>query len=201
MCNSKKIVRKPNNLITKYWDDMEGFLADAKKVDRNYELYLSNLDKEERALPKFNTWGCRYTILSSFLYLEAFINLEYFHHLFPTPSPKELNQTQIANLDRTMIETHFDEKWSTWIENFVGKKLKLKGEREYQELMQLKNWRNHLTHYKIQHMMFIHKEIETVEGAIEAKRIAVQSTKWYYDITQVEIPEWIQRDVLASSNE
>jgi len=49
--------------------------------------------------------------------------------------------------------------------------------------------------------MFIHKEIETVERAIEAKRIAVQSTKWYYDITQVEIPEWIQRDVLASGNE
>ena len=99
-------------------------------------------------------------------------------------------------VDKDMIETPFDVKWSTWIENVRGEKLNLRGCREHQELMQLKDWRNHLTHYKIQHLIIISKEIDTIETAIEAKRIAVQSTKWYYDITKIDIPEWIQQDIV-----
>ena len=74
---------------------MEGFLLDAEKVDSEYKTYIAGLSEEESELPKFNTWGCRYTILSSFLYLEAFINSEFFSHMFPSISPRELSPVQV----------------------------------------------------------------------------------------------------------
>ena len=177
---------------------MEGFLLDAEKVDIEYKTYITGLSEEELVMPKFDTWGCRYTILSSFLYLEAFINSEFFSHVFPSKSPRDLSPVQIATLDQRMVETRFEDKWSIWIEQIIGDKLNLKGDREHQELMQLARWRNHLTHYKIQLMMLIHSEIETIENAREAKRIAIQSTKWYYDLIKSEPPEWIQCDILGS---
>ena len=197
MKKSKRIVRKPVNLVTQYWDDMEEFLSDAEKADSKYKAYLSSISEQERALPKLDTWGCRYTILSSFLYLEALINLEYFNYMFPSISPRELKLTQKATLDKKMRDTPFDRKWSTWIETIVGRELNLRECQEHKELMLLKGWRNYLTHYKIQHMLLIHEEIETIEKARDAKRIAIQSTKWYYDITQIEPAEWIQRDILG----
>lgn len=136
---------------------MEEFLLDAEKVDSEYKTYITGLPEEELVVPKFDTWGCRYTILSSFLYLEAFINSEFFSHMFPAISPRDLSPVQIATLDQKMIKTRFGDKWSIWIEEIIGDKLNLKGDREHQELMQLTCWRNHLTHYKIQHMMLIIK--------------------------------------------
>jgi len=208
----KKVIGKPHNLVTAYWDDMRHFQLEAESVEKVRELYDrcytaamrslpddNKLKKVAPNLPTFDRRGIRYAILSSFLFLEAFINQEYFGEMGFKNSPSELTNTQKKNLDKIIIETSFDEKWSLWVSDFsetrTGNKLKLKGETEYQELMKLKGWRNHLTHYKIHHVMLVADEIEIIDNSREAVKIAIQTVKWYFKHTKKEMPEWMRNEL------
>lgn len=112
-------MRKPHNLITAYWDDMRHFQLEAEKVERVRELYdrcyiaavvgLPDEDEVKKAMPNLPTFdkrGIRYAILSSCLFLEAFINQEYFDEMGFKNSPSELNSTQKKNLDEVFIIPH-----------------------------------------------------------------------------------------------
>jgi len=207
----KKVIRKPHNLVRAYWDDMRHFQIEAENVEKVRELYdrcytaaMRNLPDDNELkkavpnLPTFDKRGIRYVILSSFLFLEAFINQEYLDEMGFKNSPIELTNTQKKNLDKIIFETSFDEKWSLWISDFsetrTGDKLKVKGETEYQELMKLKDWRNQLTHYKIHHLMSV-SQIESINNSREAVKIAVQTVKWYSKHTKKEMPEWMKNEL------
>jgi hypothetical protein len=207
-----KRVRKPHNLVTAYWDDMKNFHFESEKVESVRELYdrcyttaISNLQEDNKLkkiipnLPTFDRRGIRYTILSSFLFLEAFINQEYYNEIGFKNSISELTPTQKKSLDKIIIETSFEEKWSLWISDFLetgtGSIVKVKGGKEFQDLMKLKGWRNHLTHYKIHHLQFVADRIESIENSREAFRIAVQTVKWYFNLTKKDMPEWIKKEL------
>lgn len=207
-------MRKPHNLITAYWDDMRHFQLEAERVERVRELYdrcytaaVSSLPDEDELkkampnLPTFDKRGIRYAILSSFLFLEAFINQEYFDEMGFKNSPSELTPAQKKNLDLIIFKTSFEDKWSLWVSDFsesrTGNKLNnLKGEKEFQELKKLKDWRNQLTHYKIHHLLLVAHEIETIDNAREAIRIAVQTVKWYFNHTKKEMPDWMKHEII-----
>jgi hypothetical protein len=188
------IIRKPHNLVTAYWDDSEFFLnaaevAESQKGTGEYDILFPD-DKR----------GMRFTILSSFLFLEAFINAEYFNEEVGHVTPESVSPAQRNMLDQMMIKTSFDDKWSKWIGSFCKNgKQDLKGRKEFQELKKLKELRNHLTHYKIHNLMLVAHEIETIVNAREANRIAKQTVEWYYQITEKKIPAWISRDILKKA--
>lgn len=206
-------MRKPHNLVTAYWDDILYFLREAENAEGEREWYDTldinvpsdlpeeNLIKKQISsyLPPFKKRGIRYTILSSFLFLEAFINQEYFEGIHPTEGPANLSNIQKKNLDKAMLETPFHDKWSLWIEFIIdakdSNKTKIKAKKEYQDLMELKGWRNYLTHYKIHNLMFVAHELESISTAREALRIAAQSVNWYFQLTKKEMPEWIEKEI------
>lgn len=185
-------IRKPHNLVTAYWDDVEYFLQEAENAaDGKGPTETDILFPAQKR-------GMRYAILSSFLFLEAFINAEYFDEMDFKKGPSSMTDIQKHHLDEVIINASFDEKWSTWVEDICQKgKQNLKGGKEFQELKTLKFWRNHLTHYKIHHLMVIAKDIETIENARKARLIAMQTISWYYHLTGKKIPDWIKRDILA----
>ncbi len=203
-------IRKPHNLVTEYWDDILYFLTYAEKVEKNrlsydglYQTAVNNLPdnhimKEKvPQLPTFDKRGCRYCILSSFLFLEAFINAEYTTNIYEDKQLDQLSPIQKNNLDNQLMKP-FDEKWNEWVKLLAkDDALKLKGHKAYQDLMRLKNWRNHLTHYKIHNLMLVAHELETIANAREAFFFVCQAIEWYYLTTKFDIPEWIQRDILS----
>jgi hypothetical protein len=187
-------VRKPHNLITSYWDDIEYFLAEAEKAPST-----KGPGQVDILFPAQKR-GMRFGILSSFLFLEAFINAEYFDEMKFTTGPAEITQLQKLNLDNAIMNTNFDDKWSTWIEKFCQTdNMKLRAGKEFQQIRKLKEWRNHLTHYKIHDLMLVARQIETIENTREAKAIVVRAIQWYYRLTQKEVPDWIKRDIIKTS--
>ncbi|MBN9482514.1 MAG: hypothetical protein BGO70_18205 [Bacteroidetes bacterium 43-93] len=183
------IVRKPHNLVTSYWDDSHFFSKAASSlVPRKIEQYDYLSPEEKRVI--------RYAILSSFLFLEAFINAEYFDEMGYV-DPRKISLLQKQNLDQILTDTYFEDKWSNWIENISKKgKQQLKGTKEFQKIKKLKDWRNHLTHYKIHNLMLVANDIETIANAIEANQTAKLAIAWYYNITGKNVPDWINRDIL-----
>ncbi len=204
------VIRKPHNLVTAYWDDILYFLAYSEKIeqerflyDEMYQAALKNISAnnplKEKApqLPTFDKRGFRYCILSSFLFLEAFINAEYTTNIYKNIRINQLSPIQKNNIE-DQLKKRFEEKWNDWIMLLAqNNTLKLKGEKPYQDLMKLINWRNHLTHYKIHNIMFVAHEIETIANARKAVFVARQTIKWYYSKTNFKTPEWILRDVLS----
>jgi hypothetical protein len=181
-------VRKPHNLITEYWDDMEYFLAEAEKVEK------WRVETDAPISPKR---FIRHSILSAFLFLEAFINGEYFEQMNFADGIKSLKPIQKRDLETMIIKTSFDEKWSIWIGDFMEKpKPNLQNEVPYKNLLKLKGWRNQLTHYKMHELMIVAHEIQTIANAREARKITRQAIQWYYDKTKFKVPEWIERDIL-----
>lgn len=183
-------MRKPHNLITSYWDDSVYFLNEAEKAFSQFK------GEENEILFPSEKRGFRYAVLSSFLFLEAFINAEYVDQMNFNSSLKDLSQLQINSLDADLLRTTFEDKWSKWINTFANNTLPLKNDPVFSQLKELKDWRNHLTHYKIHRLYFVARDIENIECARKAQTIARNAVKWYFDITQFEIPEWIVRDVL-----
>ncbi|SDP13086.1 hypothetical protein SAMN05428975_0419 [Mucilaginibacter sp. OK268] len=206
------IIRKPHNLITYYWDDMEYFLSEAEKSNdiysvQNsfYKIALKSIPDNEEVkikvpnLPVFDKRNIRFCILSSFLFLEAFINGEYFESLEFKNTIRELNPSQIQTLESEMVRTYFDEKWSRWVALFMkDPHANLKGDLAFQNMKKLKEWRNRLTHYKIQELMEIAHDVQCIENAREAKRIVVDVIAWYYSKTKRKIPDWVRRDILST---
>lgn len=182
------MIRKPHNLITEYWDDAEYFLAEAEKME---------LERMGYAEPRvYNKRSIRHCILSSFFFLEAFINGEYFERMNFGGPISELNLSQREVLEGAM-KISFEQKWSKWINEFIGKdKINLENETAFKNLRQLRILRNFLAHYKIQDLMLVAHDIQTIETARRARQIAADAVKWYYDKTTFVIPEWIARDVL-----
>ena len=108
----------------------------------------------------------------------------------------ELNLSQREVLESAM-KVSFEQKWSKWINEFIGKdKINLENETAFKNLRQLRILRNFLTHYKIQDLMLVAHDIQTIETARRARQIATDAVKWYYEKTTFVIPEWIARDVL-----
>lgn len=182
------MIRKPHNLVTAYWDDCEYFLLQVLSIVPKRVENIDYIDpKDKRPI--------RYAILSSFLFLEAFINAEYFDHN-GYEDPKMISIEEKKQLDKKLIFTKFDDKWSNWIEDFChDDKLHLKGNNQFQAIGQLKDWRNRLTHYKLHELMVIANDIETIENAKKANQIAIGALQWYYSLTKKEVPKWINRDV------
>ncbi|MGO4289880.1 hypothetical protein [Chitinophaga sp. RAB17] len=184
------VIRKPHNLVTAYWDDIEYFLQQAEAAE-----VLKGPEPADILFPTQKR-GMRFTILSSFLFLEAFINAEYFDEMGFKNGPTSMTETQKYDLDNSIMNTYFDDKWSTWIEKICQNgKQSLKGTKEFQEIRKLKDWRNHLTHYKIHSLLLVASDIETIENAREAAAIVVRVLRWYYVLTRKEVPEWINRDI------
>ncbi|TFF34560.1 hypothetical protein [Mucilaginibacter psychrotolerans] len=181
-------VRKPHNLITEYWDDMEYFLAEAEKVEKW---------RKETDAPIFPKRYIRHCILSAFLFLEAFINGEYFEQMNFADGIAGLKPIQKRDLETMIIKTSFDEKWSSWVADFMEQsKPNLQNEVPYKNLLKLKSWRNQLTHYKLHELFIVAHNIQTISNAREARKFSQQAIRWYYDKTKFEVPEWIARDIM-----
>ncbi|PWK72897.1 hypothetical protein LX99_04227 [Mucilaginibacter oryzae] len=185
------MIRKPHNLVTAYWDDLIYFLNEAENTPKR--VVEGNLTV---SFPS-DKRGIRYTILSAFLFLEAFINAEFLDQMGLSAKTSEISEFQKHILDQQLIETLFEDKWSKWL-NLISpmNKEKLKGDKPFQDLMKLKDWRNHLTHYKLHQLFLVAKEIETIENAREACAIAIQAISFYYQVTGLAPSEWVSRDIL-----
>nr|WP_067054285.1 hypothetical protein [Mucilaginibacter sp. L294] len=181
------MTRKPHNLITSYWDDSQYFSTAA------LALIPKKIEEHDYISPE-NKRMIRYAILSSFFFLEAFINAEYFE-AEGYSNPRGLTIAENNKLDSIFTETYFEDKWSKWIGFFCNdEELKVKGTKEFQNIKKLKDWRNYLTHYKLNNLMTANN-IETIANAKKANQIVVDALKWYYSLTKKQIPEWISRDV------
>lgn len=180
-------VRKPHNLITEYWDDTEIFLQEAEKMETERMSY------EYPGV--YNKRNLRYCILSSFLFLEAFINGEYFTRINPVEQIKDLNSTQKANLDNA-LKIPFDDKWSKWIIDFSQSgTFNFGNEVPFKNIRKLKIWRNQLSHYKIHELYEVAHEIQTIKTARFAAATARDAVRWYYEKTKFDVPDWIVRDI------
>ncbi|MBS1687164.1 MAG: hypothetical protein JSS96_00450 [Bacteroidetes bacterium] len=196
-------------MITAYWDDMLYFLQKAEKSERvraRYDTFYitalneisqSELKEKIPNLPPFERRGIRYAILSSFLFLEAFINSEYYRKMnFENSRPDDLTKMQKKNLDTAVMKTPFEDKWSKWISEFVDdENLQPKNHQEFKNLDELRKWRNELTHYKLHHLKKIHNEIETIENARESVLIVIETINWYYRLLQEEPADWMAKDM------
>ncbi len=117
------IIRKPHNLVTEYWDDTQYFLQYAETIERQ---------RTDKSLP-FDKRGCRYSMLSSFLFLEAFINAEYVDRIHPTTSITDLSNIQKHNLDEMLMNTLFEVKWNAWVKMLANDNtLNFKGDAFFQ---------------------------------------------------------------------
>jgi hypothetical protein len=204
------VIRKPHNMITAYWDDMLYFLNEAERSERirtRYDMFYqhaldlvqekSELKEIAPSLPTFERRGIRYAILSSFLFLEAFINSQYYRQMdFEQKRPKDLTRAQKKNLDVAVMKTAFEDKWSKWIIEFIDNDdLQIKNQQEFKDIDKLRSWRNELTHYKLHHLEKIHKEIETIENARESILIVISTINWYYKLLGEEPEDWMARDM------
>lgn len=182
-------IRKPHNLVTLYWDDCEYFFQRCQLLQpRNIEehIYLSPVEKRE----------IRYCILSSVLFLEAFINAEYFSYKGYT-DPRTLSNVEKDNLKKEIFKPSLTYKWSNWLEEFLQEpRHDLRQTEQFRNILKIINWRNQLTHYKIHDLMLVATEVETIESAKQSYQIVRESIGWFYDVTKNEIPDWIRRDIL-----
>jgi len=180
-------VRKPHNLITEYWDDTEFFLQEAEKMET---------ERMSSQYPEvYNKRNLRYCILSSFLFLEAFINGEYFTQMNYVGQIKDLNISQKTNLNNA-LKIPFEDKWSKWIIDFSkDKKFNFGNVNAFKNIKRLKIWRNQLSHYKIHELYEVAHEIQTIKTARFAVRTATEAVRWYYEKTNFDVPDWIVRDI------
>ncbi len=109
------VIRKPHNLVTAYWIDIEYFLAQAEQAAASKGPELTDI------LFPAQKRGIRFTILSSFLFLEAFINAEYFDEMGFKAGPALMTEIHKQTLYDKIMSIYFDDKWSVWIEKFCQK--------------------------------------------------------------------------------